>query len=235
MVDRSKEDERSLLQIVLNESLTIAPKLNATQLDIIACSFNIAYTLNLTLTTRAEFCDYLNNGILVFADAVSEKHTNYKHLEYVGCAAIRAGSRNIVQILRDNYKAFFSKGFELRLLDEIAREYRQIRNVVIRCLNNKYLFQAGGMTDATIKVMCAEQSIPQIHIDSLIQIIDQSMMNIQEAEEHLNSLCPKFASFLEATKKSQFISLDLTSVGIAIAHAHSRRNGGFDADLSIWI
>lgn len=235
LVDRSKEDERSLLQIVLNESLTIAPKLNTTQLDIISCCFNIAYTRNLTLQNKADFCDYLNNGVLVFADAVSEKDSNYKHLEYVGCAAIRTGSRDIVQILMNSYKAFFSKGFERGLLDKITREYPQIMSVVIPCLNNVNLIQAGGMNDETIKVMCAEHSIPQIHINSLIQLNDQQMMNIEEAKKHLNSLCPKFAGFLESAQKTDFKSLDLTSVGIAIAHAHSRKKVGFDADLSIWI
>ena len=44
----------------------------------------------------------------------------------------------------------------------------------------------------------------------------------------------EFEKFFEEADKT-FKRLSLTSVGIAIAHAHSRKKVGFDADLSIWI
>ena len=61
------------------------------------------------------------------------------------------------------------------------------------------------------------------------------MMNNQEATNYLKSICPKFTKFLDDIANSSFKSIELTSVGIAIAHAHSRKKVGFDADLSIWI
>jgi hypothetical protein len=61
------------------------------------------------------------------------------------------------------------------------------------------------------------------------------MMNKQEATDYLKSICPKFKKFIDDVNRTSFKNLDLTSVGIAIAHAHSRKKVGFDADLSIWI
>lgn len=235
LVDRSKEEERSLLQIVLNESLTIAPKMNATQLDIISCCFNIVYTRRLNIGNIPMFSEYLNNAVLVFADAVGEKDSNYKHIEYVGCAAIRTGSRDIVQNLMKTYKAIFCKGFKRELLDEITKECPQIQKVIIPCQQNVNLVQAAGMDDEAIKNMCTEHSIPENHTNSLLQLNNKEMMNKNEATEFLNKLCPKFEKFLADVQKTQFKSLELTSVGIAIAHAHSRKKVGFDADLSIWI
>lgn len=235
LVDRSKEEERSLLQIVLNESLSIAPKLNSTQLDIISCCFNIVYTRRTNIGNISMFAEYLNSAVLVFADAVGEKDSNYKHIEYVGCAAIRTGARDLVQNLMKTYKAIFCKGFERELLDDIAKECPQIWNVIIPCQQNINLVQAAGMDDETIRDMCSEYSISENHTNSLLNLNNREMMNKNEATEFLNKLCPKFEKFLADVHKTQFKSLELTSVGIAIAHAHSRKKAGFDADLSIWI
>lgn len=235
LVDRSKEEQRSLLQVVLNESLTIAPKLNSTQLDILACCFNIAYTRRLNIANAKMFLEYINNAVLVFADAIGEKDSNYRHLEYVGCVSIRTGSRDIVKILTQTYKAIFCKGFERDSLGEIAKECPNIWKVVIPSLHNVNLIQAGGMDDETIKTMCNQNAISEEASNKLIQLNNQNMMNQQEAIDYLKSQCPKFEKFLTDTQKTPFKSLELTSVGIAIAHAHSRKKVGFDADLSIWI
>lgn len=235
LVDRSKEEQRSLLQIVLNESLTIAPKLNSIQLDILACCFNIAYTKRLDIVNSKTFEDYLNNAVFVFADAVGEKDSNYKHIEYVGCASIRAGSRDILKTLMKQYKAIFCKGFDREALGELVKECPSIRAVVIPNLHNVNLFQAGGMDDEVIKNICAKNSIPEEAMNKLIQLNNKNMMSQQEATEYLQSKCPKFEKFMADVKNSSFKNLELTSVGIAIAHAHSRKKVGFDADLSIWI
>lgn len=235
LVDRSREEDRSLLQVVLNESLSIAPKLNSTQLDILACCFNLGYTKRTNIANLQMFADYLNDAVLVFADAVGERDSNYKHLEYVGCAAIRAGSRDIVNILMQTYKAIFCKGFEREQLNELAEENSNIWNIIIPCQHNVNLIQARGMDDEIIRNLCNQQSIPDASADKLIQINNSQMMNKKEATDYLKSICPKFEKLLEDASKTSFNSLDLSSVGIAIAHAHSRKKAGFDADLSIWI
>lgn len=235
LVDRSKEEERSLLQVVLNESLSIAPKLNATQLDILACCFNIAYTTRRDILNPAMFADYLNNAVLVFSDAVGEKDSNYRHLEYAGCVAVRTGTRNIIHILKQTYKAVFCKGFERELLNDIASEDENIWEVVISCQQNHNLIQASGMDDEIIKEMCNANGISKENTNKLVQINNKEVMSDQEVTDYLNSICPKFEEFIDHANKTSFNSLELTSVGIAIAHAHSRKKSGFDADLSIWI
>ena len=235
LVNRSKEEQKSLLQVVLNESLIIAPKLTATQLDILSCCFNVAYARKLNISNLQMFADYLNNDVLIFADAISDKDSNYKHLEYVGCASIRAGSRDIVSILTKTYPAIFCKGFEREELSDILQENPEILNVVIPCLHNKNLIQASGINDEAIQYICMQKGISETDTNRLIQINNSHMMNKKEATEYLNSICPKFEKFIHDTNKTSFKNIELTSVGIAIAHAHSRKQIGFDADLSIWI
>src|SRR5258706_9702008 len=47
LIDRSKQEQRDILQIVLNESLSTAPKLTESQLAVLAVIFLFRYTQNL--------------------------------------------------------------------------------------------------------------------------------------------------------------------------------------------
>lgn len=235
LVDRTKENDRTLRQIVLNESLIIAPKLNSTQLDILSCCFNIAYTQRTNLKSIDDLSKYLKTAILPFADSIGEKDTNYKHLEYVGCVSIREGYRELIPILKQNYSAFFCKGFDAEAISELRNNSPQINKVLIRSLHNVNLLQAGGMTDEVIRHLCNQNNISPEIAEKLIALNNSQMMSDQEALTFLASHCEDLEKFKSNFESTSFKHLELTSVGIAIAHAHSRKKTGFDADLSIWI
>jgi len=235
LVDRTKQKERSLLQIVLNESLSVAPKLNPEQLDILACCFNISYTRRTNIEDITMFAEYLNNGILIFSDHINSKRTNYNHLEFVSCASIRAGTRDLINILMNTYQAIFCKGYPREAIKTIEDREPSIAEVHITCPHDSKLIQAGGMNDDVIRNVCRDRGISEESASQLIKINKQHLMNPQEAREFLGKICPGFPKFLDDASSTPFNSLELTSVGIAIAHAHSRKKAGFDADLSIWI
>lgn len=235
LVDRSKENERSLLQIILNESLIIAPKLNSIQLNILACCFNIAYTQLNSITNIKDFTEYLNNAILVFSDSLNEKDTNYKHLEYVGCISIREGYRELIPLLREHYPAFFVKGFDNEKTAEIRKSSPQLNEVIIRSLHNVNLVQARGMTDDVTRQLCIDSAISEEDTNKLLELNNSNLMSYEEALTFLESICQKFKQFKSNFESTSFKSLELTSVGTAIAHAHSRKKTGFDADLADWI
>ncbi|MBF0270723.1 MAG: hypothetical protein HQL98_01430 [Magnetococcales bacterium] len=235
LVDRTKQEERSLLQIVLNESLSVAPKLNSEQLDILACCFNVANVFRGNMNSIEMLADYLENEILVFADPISLKLSNYKHIEFVGCASVRAGSRDIVKSLTDAYKGFFSKGYQRDAIRAIEEREPKIIDVHISCLHDSALLQPKGLNDDITKTLCSDRGISEELANQLIQLNTQYVMNEQEARKFLEKICPRFPKFLDDAASTQFNSMELTSVGIAIAHAHSRKKIGFDADLSIWI
>lgn len=235
LVDRTKQEERSLLQIVLNESLSVAPKLNSEQLDILACCFNVGYTRKVNIENIAMFANYLENGILIFSDPINSKRSNYNHIEFVGCAAIRTGQRDLIEVLTNNYQAIFSKGYPRGAIREIEDKEPNVIHVHISCPHNPALIQLGGMDDNIVKEMCLGKGISEESTNQLIQLNKKYIMNQQEVREFLEKICPRFPKFLDDATSSQFNSMELTSVGIAIAHAHSRKKAGFDADLSIWI
>lgn len=235
LVDRTKENDRSLRQIVLNESLTIAPKLNSTQLDILACCFNIAYTKRNNLQTIQDLSEYLNHAILPFTDSIGDSDNNYKHLQYVGCVSIREGYRELIPILKQHYPVFFCKGFDDEAISDLRNSSPQINNALIRCFHNANLLQTGGITDEVTRHLCNQNSVSPEDTNKLIELNTSQMMSDQEIVAFLASNCSNFERFKSNFESTPFRHLELTSVGIAIAHAHSRKKTGFDADLSIWI
>lgn len=235
LVDRTKQEERSLLQLVLNESLSIAPKLNSEQLDILSCCFNVLYTRHGKINDIKMLAEYLNNGILIFSGPINSKRANYSHLEFVGCASIRTGKRDIINILTKTYQGIFCKGYPWEAIKALEDREPSIAKIHIPCVHDPALIQAGGMDDEIIREMCRNRGISEESANQLIQINKHHLMNPQEALEFLGKICPGFPGFLDDASSTPFSSLELTSVGIAIAHAHSRRKAGFDADLSIWI
>lgn len=63
LVDRASQQERNLMQIVLDESLVIVPKLTNNQLDTLTLIFLLKYTRNNQIINIQTFKEYLNTHI----------------------------------------------------------------------------------------------------------------------------------------------------------------------------
>ncbi|WP_217491265.1 LPO_1073/Vpar_1526 family protein, partial [Vibrio breoganii] len=69
----------------------------------------------------------------------------------------------------------------------------------------------------------------------LKQLFESSTKPANEVKEMLIDAIPEMEKVFEVWAKSSFDQFELTSVGIAIAHANYRRKIGDTMDLSIWI
>lgn len=235
LVDRTKQQGANLLKIVLNESIAVASMLNSEHLDILACLFNVAYVKSNTIVDLISLKNHIDDNILRFSTSIASKISNYQHLEFARCASIRTGSRNIIQILTSSYPAMFRKGYPRSAIQNLEAADPAIISLHIKNFHDSTLIQAGGMDESVIRTMCETNNISPESTTELVRINESNQMSEQEARTFLCTLCPKFTTFILEIENSRFSSLELTSVGIAIAHAHSRKKAGFDADLSIWI
>ncbi|KIC29619.1 hypothetical protein RA24_05825 [Leisingera sp. ANG-M6] len=235
LVDRTKHKEKDLRQLVLSEALVTAPKLTSGQIEILACHFNITLTKRNNFQSIKDFSKYISEVILPLSESVATAGVNYKHLEFVGCAAIRTGSWDLLEILRGAYPAIFCKGFSHEEFAKLREMDPNVTKVLIRCPHNPSLYQAGGMDDKINKQMCVSNGVSKEAETALLALNKNSMMSNVEAAEFIESVAPGFSKFVKGAKGSQFVNMELTSVGIAIAHAYSRKRLDFDADLSIWI
>lgn len=236
LVDRASEPKRNMVQIVLDESLSIAPKLTLQQLDTLTLNFLLVSTRRLDSKNYDDLVQHFNKRILPFVEGMSDKHSDYTHIEYLGCGHVRPGNYGqLEKRLRDNYKAYFSKGFsEEELKDEIG-EGHNLGGLIIQCFHEPEKFQIGVLDEEVLETIAKQNGLNEDIITKLKQYFNKTTKPQNEVKDMLLESLPKFEKVFDVWNKSSFNQLELTSVGIAIAHANYRRKTGDTMDLSIWI
>lgn len=141
LVDRFKEPDRNILQIVLNESLQITPKLTKDQLSTLSIIFSLKYTKHRKIEDLSSLNHYIDYRISPFVDDLTIKNSCYQHLEYTGCGSISIGQTKIGTIFRNNYQGLFSKGFAESETETIITDNPSAQSMFIPCLHNAQLLQ----------------------------------------------------------------------------------------------
>jgi hypothetical protein len=235
LVERSKIQERSLMQVVLNESLEVVPKLTNGQLNILSLIFVLKYTVNYTVLSFDSFNSYLKTMITPFMDGLTKRHSHFQHLEYTGCGAIGMGQINFASVFTKRYPGLFSKGFSLEQVNSAFGEDAQARNLLISCMHDSSLFQFDAITEEVLKEKVTSLSLSEDQIARIKSLHTSNLMSNEEAGNFLVGLCPEINALMDIWSDSSMKNMTLTSVGVALAHANIRRKTNQDLDLSIWI
>ena len=235
LVDRSKQENRNILQIVLNESLRVAPKLTDDQLAALAVSFFCKYTMNNGIGNHQALADSFKQFVQPFSSKLSKNQACYQHLAFSGCGSISMGSSSLQQIYGKKYQGLFVKGFER---EEIAKREISVgedQRFFIPCLNDTSKLQVKANNLEVLTEFMDSQHIPDEDKPKITALFNANKMNDDEIKEKVVSLCPYMADVFDAWENSPLKNFSLTSVGIAIGHANIKRLVGEFSDLSIWI
>lgn len=235
LVDRSKQDQRDILQIVLNESLGTAPKLTDAQLAVLAVIFLCRYTQNQGIGTHQQLGEYFDHNLLPFASKLVKNSACYQHLEFTGCGSIQMGEITLENILEQTYQGQFLKGFEQ---SEIANREVSIGNdgrFFIPCLNDNTKFQVRANNKTTLEQNLEVYAISPEDRVKIVALFDVGKMSHAEIREKCIAIRPFMEAVFDTWTNSSMKSFTLTSVGMAIGHANVKRLVGEFASLAIWI
>jgi hypothetical protein len=235
LVERSRIKGRSLMQIVLNESLEVAPKLTTEQLDILSLVFILKYTKNYMINSLPSLQTYIESTIYPFLIQLTKEQSQYQHLEYTGCGAISIGERQLEEIFFVNYQGIFSKGFPLEKYNEILGDNKIPGNILISCLHDPKLYQFNALTVEDFNRLIDLPNLKQSQISDLQGLQHSNLMNHSEIKAFIIKICPEMDKLFETWGNSPMKNMTLTSVGIALGHANIRRKTSENFDLSIWI
>lgn len=235
LVDRAAHNERSLMQIVLNESLSIVPKLTVNQMDTLSIIFILKYTKYLRMDNLMALHDYIDRRLVPFLSNLTEVPACYQHLEFTGCGAISIVSRKIEEIFRDNYPGIFCKGFTLEKIESIVDKQEVRDAILIPCLHDKDLWQVKAIDGEAIEKIAHTAGADRELIKKIQNMQMSHLMNTQEVKDCLLRIHPKIAELFKYWDNSYMKNMTLTSVGIAIAHANILRKTNEYFDLTIWI
>jgi len=235
LVDRTKESNRSVLQIVLNESLQTAPKLTKNQLDTLSIIFNLKYTKYLRMKNLDTLKHYLDYRISPFVESLTKSETCYQHLEYAGCGTISIGSSKLEDTFKNRYSGIFMKGFPESEITDIVANNPSSQTMFVKCLRNPLLLQVNAIDEESIEERSKKINLDRTVIDKLVQKQKQYIMEPDEIKSDLISIHPCMEKLFDVWDNSHMKSMSLTSVGIAIGHANIRRVTKETDNLSIWI
>jgi hypothetical protein len=235
LVDRVSQPNRSILQIVFNEALQIAPKLTPDQFGILSLLFILRYTRKLALKNLDDFHRYIEKVVLPFAKNIKTNEASFQHLEYAGCGTRQFMGINLSDIFKNNYPGLFWKGATKDEIDNLIKNGDAFSDLFRPCLHNSELYQINALNEDTIKQRFKDNKFPEEKIPGLISFQNSHLLGDQEILDVITSKNPEFTNLHEIWKNSPLDSFTLTSVGIAIAHANIRRKSGEQYDINIWI
>lgn len=106
LVERTLKQEESFLKIVLNETLTVIPKLTIRQMDILTIIFIFRYV---GFKDDRPF-GYLFGFLLPFINDIPTNESIYQHLQYTGCLSLSIGSLTFDSVVKMKFLHLFGNG-----------------------------------------------------------------------------------------------------------------------------
>jgi hypothetical protein len=235
LVDRTKEGSRSVLQIVLNESLAVAPKLTADQMAALSVIFLFKYTINHSVVDLPTLGNYLDRYILPLQSHLTDKHSTFQHLEYCGCGTVGMMSVVFADVFRQTYGGSFSKGFDVKRLSEMEFSAPVPDDLVTDCLTDPSKRQLSAINEKVLRSGCEQLGVSDDDTQRLVQLFNESLMDHAETKATLIQLRPYMQRVFDVWQTTSMNQFTLTSVGIAIGHANIKKSTGEFTNLSIWI
>lgn len=235
LVDRSKTEQRDIMQIVLNESLGTAPKLTNSQLAAVAVVFLFRHTQNFGIGTHQLLGEYFDKHVEPFASNLQKTTAGYQHLEFSRCASISLGKDDLDHILGRTYQGQFLKGFEAKEVTDRDISVGLDGRFFMPCLNAPSLYQVRANNKELLEKWLETHKAPAEDRSKIIELFDVNKMSHEEIKATCIEIRPYMAGVFDTWNNSALGRLTLTSVGIAIGHANIKRMVGGFTDLSEWI
>ena len=235
LVDRSKQEQRNILQIVLNESLSTAPKLTENHLAVLAVIFFFKYTQDYRVGNHQTLGEVFDKYLAPFVSKVVKNAACYQHLAFSGCGSDGLGSINLEAILGKTYQGLFLKGFDTQKVMEKEISIGLDQRFFIPCLNDPTKTQVRASSKEILEKIFEAHAITLGDRAKIKGLFDVGKMTEKEIKEKCIEIRPYMSELFEIWSASSMKTFTLTSVGIAIGHANIKRLAGEFANLSIWI
>lgn len=235
LVDRSKQSNRNILQIVLNESMLTAPKLTLEQISVLSVIFLFKYTQSLIVGDHNSLGVYFDRHLKNNVSNLVKNNSSYQHLEYTGCGNISLSEASLEQIISTTYQGLFLKGFTKEQFDEQKIEIGFDSRLFIPCLNDFTKYQVRINSHEQLDKLFDQIGVIQEDRQKIKVLFDMNKMNPEEIKGKCVQIRSYMKDVFDIWNNSPMKNFNLTSVGISIGHANIKRLIGEFAQLSIWI
>lgn len=238
LIQRIDSEERSLKQIVLDEAISIIPKLTQDQINILSLVFSAVYCNHQDIVNLPSLINHINNRLIKFYPIGKTSYSFFTHLQFTGCCTMLSGGSSYKpfdEIFKRKYKGFFIKGFtDKELNDEFGEDKDKIKPLLIRCIQNPIAFQFNPLNDEVFKSQIKRDNLGNIG-NRAMSFQNKYLMTNQEINNFLDSKNSNFKSFIADWKENDFKTIRPTSVGFAIGILNYNRITGLNIPLESFI
>ena len=189
LVDRSKQQQRDILQIVLNESLNTAPKLTDSQLAVLAVIFLFRYTKT-GIGNHQLLAEHLDMYVAPFVSKCIKNMACYQHLEFAGCGSIGLGAISLESILGTRYQGQFLKGFDEKEIADRGVSIGLDPRFFIPCLNDASKIQVKSNNTKMLEKAFDAYAIPPEDRAKITSLFDFGKMDDAEVKEKCIEIRP---------------------------------------------
>lgn len=154
LVDRAKVQDRDLAQIVLNESLGVAPMLTPGQLDWLSLIFLLKYQSFGGVKDRTGLYAAFDTYFPPFLIGASRKESAYQHLEYAGAATHNAVKLEAHVLLTRHHPGLFRRGLTDLDLEEVGLSEEARSALIVPSQRDPLLHQVNAATPGEIDNLC---------------------------------------------------------------------------------
>jgi hypothetical protein len=234
LIERSREQERSLQQIVLNEALDVAARLTAEQVSALTLSFVIRRTTNNGVLDMPSFVRVFVENAVPFISNAKLSVASFSHLAYTGCGVVEVVEASLTHCLTSSYPELWQRGFSLDdpTVQALSEEARQ---VIRPSQNNPGKYEViGGSVELSKKI---RDHIVKAEADRALvnELLSRGKMNDEEIKERCIAALPQLVELFDLWDNTPMKNFSPSSIGIAIAHANMTRVVPHFGPLSIWI
>lgn len=235
LVDRAAEESRNMAQIVLNESINVAPKLTTSQLSTLAVMFVVRYT-RVHPSSLEGLGAYFDKHVAPFIPALAKKDAAYQHMQFAGCGSVQLMTAPFVDVIFNSYRGLFSTGFDEAEVLTLGLRQQELERLFCRCTCDPLKVQTKGLQKVDLEGVLDDIRVTGELKTKVLELFDRNPMPMDQVRESIVQLRPYMSDLIAAWDQSPMSSFSLTSVGMAIGHANVKRMvSDTFADLSIWI
>lgn len=237
LVDRASKSERTILQIVLDESVKIATKLTPAHYDILTLCFLLTRVVRLDMNNLESLKSYLDNTLCVFADNLDCNRSSYTYLEFLNCGHVRAGSwGDFTKKMRTNYQGLFQIGLTKEEFDlQLDNKFSEVERFLCPCLHDEQKLQVGYGDMETLKAETEKAKLDMALAKKLEIIFQNQTMTDQVVVDYLKGINPKIEKIAKEWRETTMKNFELTDMGLVIGHANLRRKVNEFYDINIWV
>lgn len=245
LVERSKEPQRNLMQVILNEALEVAPKLTSSQIDILSTLFLLRYVKFQGLNQFFSLKNYIISISENLIENLPLNESMYSHLQYSGCGRIDVTSIDIIDTVLNTYKDAFRQPIErdeLNFLMLPRRGIRMAEDLISRNIIVPFNYKIDESKEYFIlyfnDVKQLEERLFFLGYPEQIYIQANTIFNRMASTEDSKKILmydPNINKLLSSINQGSARSFSISSVGMVIAQANIKRKLGFNLDISIWV